>query len=242
MSQSPKPTQRPADDRSLPCDDLRPAAETGSGPPIAVRLAARAPSGAERGLARTVQAIEPPTQQAQATWRVTLAEASGWRARLGLGAGTLPLLVTLPPGLPLPLRVGDRVLLRVLQAVTGIHPRAGAEVRIHGRTVLLEGDDDFLRDLGELEITHGPCTDPGTSSHGAAPRQRGLIRIAAGGLAGYSDHRRQLRALEADGERLIFTGSWTGYGPGPLPPDASPQLWVALARLPRPAGGDDPSG
>lgn len=235
-----QPATRPDDDRSTPWPAAAAAAQASSASPIAVRLLAQAPAGADRGLSRIVAAIQAPDPAAPTIWRVTLTEKPGWRARLGLG--TLPLAVTLPPGCPLPVQVGDTVLLRVLQTVTGIHPRTGAEVRVNGRTVLVEGDDDFLRDLGDLQITQGPCTDPGSARDRMAPRQRGLVRIQTQGHVGYSDHRRNLRALDTGRERLIFIGSWTGYGPGLLPPDASPQIWVALVRLPLPPQRREGSG
>ena len=230
---APQPAPRPADDRSVAVTAASPTQGDDSLPPIGVRLLAAAPSGAERGLLRTVAAIDTPDAALPTTFRVTLAARTGLRARLGL-APTLPLLVRLPAGAALPLQVGDEVVVRVLQAVAGIHPRTGAEVRLRGRTVLLEGDDAFLDDLGDVQVTRGPCTDPGSSRDGSAPRQRGLVRVATQGVAGYSDQRRQLRALQMPGERLLFVGSWTGYGPGRLLPDSSPQIWAALARLPQP--------
>ena len=219
----PAANKRPADDRS----ELVPASENQR---ISVRLAAVAPATAQAGLSVTVQAIDVPDPQAPTTFRVTLQEERrGWRAVLR-SSQTLPLVVTLPPGCPLPLAVGDQVRLRVLQSVASFHPRFGTEVRLDGRTVLLEGDDDFLTDLGDLQITHGPCTDPGTAKDGIAPRQAGLVRVSTDGVTGYSDERWRLRRLDLPEERVVFAGSWVGFGDGMLPADASPQIHVVLVR------------
>lgn len=220
---TPSADERPADDQSKPM----PGSENQR---ISVRLAALAPAAAQAGISATVQAIDVPDPQAPTTFRVTLQQARRGFLAVLRSSQTLPLVVTLPPGCPLPLAVGDQVRLRVLQSVASFHPRIGTEVRIDGRTVLLEGDDDFLSDLGDLQVTHGPCTDAGTARNGIAPRQAGLVRLSTAGGVGYSDERWRLRVLDLPGERVIFAGSWVGFGQGMLPADASPQIHVTLVR------------
>lgn len=218
----------PRPSRDLPPDDRSAAIERIDGG-IAVRLAAAAPAGCDVGLARRVSAVEVPDASAPTTWRVML-EATGWRAALGL-AKALPLVVTLPRGFALPLAVGDEVMLRALQAVAGIHPRRCVELRVAGRAVLVDGDDEFLRGLAGVEVSKGPCTDLGESRNGMAPRQAGMVRVEVAGVAGYSDDAQRPRGLDTPDGRVLFAGVWSGFGAGPLPPGASPQVRLTFARL-----------
>ncbi len=212
---------RPDDDRSVEVERVD--------GPISVRLASPMPTGAAEGVALRVTAVEVPDAHASTTWRVTLSP-SGWRAMLGL-AKPVAVIVSLPRGFALPLAVGDEVTLRALQAVAGNHPRRCVEVRAAGRTVLLDGDGDFLRGLADVAVRAGPCIDMGTSRGGAAPRMRGMMRVEVSGAAGYSDDAQRPRSLETSTGTALFAGEWTRYGSGNLPPGAAGNERVTLARL-----------
>jgi hypothetical protein len=214
-------SSRPEDDRSAAIERVDGA--------LSVRLACALPSESVEGVALRVAKVEAPDEKAPTTWRVSLAP-TGWRAMLGL-AKPVALAVSLPRGFTPPLAEGDEVTLRARQTVVGIHPRVCVEVRVGAKTVLFDGDDDFLAGLTDVTYARGPQSAANTPSGGMAPRLEGLARITVEGVQGYSAERSEARTLDTRSGRLIFAGSWVSYGQGNLSPGSSPRDRLAFARV-----------
>lgn len=214
-------TTRPADDRSAAIERVDGA--------LSVRLACRLSSESVEGVALRVAKVEAPDEKAPTTWRVSLAP-TGWRAMLGL-AKPVALAVSLPRGFTPPLAEGADVTLRALQTVAGNHPRVCVEVRVGTRTVLFDGDDDFLAGLADVTYARGPQTLADTPRGAMAPRLEGLAHITVEGVHGYSAERSEARTLDTPSGRMIFAGSWVAYGTGSLSPGSAPRDHLAFARL-----------
>lgn len=177
-------------------------------PPIAVRVAVRLPRGARRGLACEVAEVSEEIPERR--WRVTLA----WRRWL-LGRHALPLIVTLPRGVALPLAVGDAVVLRAETSVAGIHPRRSVEVRRDGVAVLVDAVDERLDDLAGIAVTTAPPA----------------VRVEVDGATAECESLEVPTVVETRTGRVHFIGRAVPAGDlGAPPADASSERRLALVR------------